>query len=49
MIYWRALNGSLERIFDIFFGQTRFPVKGHPEQEKPTIAAKAPEGRVKNA
>jgi sulfide:quinone oxidoreductase len=27
MIYWRALNGSLERVFDVFFGQTRFPVK----------------------
>ncbi|HKT22382.1 MAG TPA: FAD/NAD(P)-binding oxidoreductase [Nitrososphaerales archaeon] len=27
MIYWRALNGSLERVFDIFFGQTRFPAK----------------------
>jgi sulfide:quinone oxidoreductase len=25
MIYWRALNGSFERVFDIFFGKTRFP------------------------
>ncbi|MDG6985478.1 MAG: NAD(P)/FAD-dependent oxidoreductase [Nitrososphaerota archaeon] len=27
MIYWRALNGSLERVFDMFFGPTRFPVE----------------------
>lgn len=27
MIYWRALKGSLERVFDMFFGQTRFPVE----------------------
>jgi sulfide:quinone oxidoreductase len=26
MIYWRALNGSLEPIFNVFFGQTRFPI-----------------------
>lgn len=26
-IYWRALSGSLEWMFDIFFGQTRFPLK----------------------
>lgn len=25
MIYWRALGGNLERVFDMFFGQTRFP------------------------
>lgn len=31
MIYWRALSGSLERVFDAFFGQTRFPVEeGRP-------------------
>ena len=24
-IYWRALSGSLEGVFDIFFGRTRFP------------------------
>ena len=28
MIYWRALNGSLEPIFNVFFGQTRLPVAG---------------------
>jgi sulfide:quinone oxidoreductase len=43
MIYWRALNGSLERIFDVFFGQTRFPVSKQPEPEKPVIMAKAPD------
>ena len=26
MIYWRALNGSLEWMFDLFFGKTRFPL-----------------------
>jgi hypothetical protein len=36
IIYWRALNGSLERVFDAFFGQTRFPVK-----EESPVAAKA--------
>jgi len=35
MIYWRALNGSLERIFDVFFGQTRFPVKEQVEPQNP--------------
>lgn len=49
MIYWRALNGSLERIFDIFFGQTRFPVSGEAQPEKTAIAAKTPEGVTKNA
>ena len=47
MIYWRALNGSLEKIFDLFFGQTRFPVGEPPEKEKPAIAAKAQEGGAK--
>ena len=41
MIYWRALNGSLERIFDVFFGQTRFPVREEPE--KPQIAVEVAE------
>ena len=36
MIYWRALNGSLERMFDIFFGQTRFP---YLEEEQAAKAA----------
>ena len=40
-IYWRALNGSLERVFDIFFGQTRFPLK-EPEP-KPLATVKAVE------
>jgi sulfide:quinone oxidoreductase len=35
MIYWRALNGSLERIFDVFFGQTRFHVTEQPEPRNP--------------
>jgi len=37
MIYWRALNGSLERIFDVFFGQTRFPA-AEPTGPKPTVS-----------
>ncbi len=34
IIYWRALNGSLEPIFNIFFGQTRFPIT----EGKPPVA-----------
>jgi sulfide:quinone oxidoreductase len=49
MIYWRALNGSLERIFDVFFGQTRFPVAQPPRKEKPAIAVAAQVGGEKNA
>ena len=41
MIYWRALNGSLERIFDVFFGQTRFPVAGRAESQKLPVEVKA--------
>ena len=41
MIYWRALNGSLERVFDVFFGQTRFPAAGQPESRQPAIAKAA--------
>jgi sulfide:quinone oxidoreductase len=44
MIYWRALNGSLEMIFDVFFGKTRFPVSKIPEPVKQVIAVKVPEG-----
>jgi sulfide:quinone oxidoreductase len=40
MIYWRALNGSLERVFDIFFGQTRFPAK--EEQQIPVVPRSSP-------
>ena len=39
IIYWRALNGSLERVFDIFFGQTRFPAT---EKEAPKSMVMAP-------
>lgn len=31
LIYWRALKGSYERVFDIFFGQTRFPIQSEAE------------------
>lgn len=48
-IYWRALNGSLERIFDVFFGQTRFPAAKQVEPEKPLITVKAPGQGEKNA
>jgi sulfide:quinone oxidoreductase len=48
MIYWRALNGSLERIFDVFFGKTRFPVSNQVEPEKQVIVVKAPERGQKN-
>ncbi len=41
MIYWRALNGSLERIFDLFFGQTRFPAAAQAEPPKPVVTVKA--------
>ena len=48
-IYWRALNGSLERIFDVFFGQTRFPV-AKPEEPKPLITVKTSgQGERQNA
>lgn len=46
IIYWRALNGSLERVFDLFFGQTRFPVV-QVEPEKPAITVKASGGGPK--
>ena len=41
MIYWRALSGSLERVFDVFFGQTRFPVSEKVAAEKPPITVEA--------
>ena len=40
-IYWCALNGSLERIFDLFFGRTRYPVGTAPNPEPPTPGALA--------
>jgi sulfide:quinone oxidoreductase len=46
MIYWRALNGSLERVFDVFFGQTRFPTKRVEEAEKPLLVAKVTGGEM---
>ncbi len=49
MIYWRALNGSLERLFDVFFGRTRFPVSKAPEPQEQAIAVKVPEGVTRNA
>ena len=44
MIYWRALNGSLEWIFDVFFGKTRFPLSKAAEPEKQTVKVKVAEG-----
>jgi len=44
MIYWRALNGSLEMIFDVFFGKTRFPLSKESESERQVITVKAVEG-----
>ncbi len=41
MIYWRALNGSLERVFDLFFGRTRFPATVQAEPPKPAVTVKA--------
>jgi len=46
MIYWRALNGSLERIFDVFFGQTRFPATEQTEPPSPAIAKPIEAGRA---
>ncbi|HEV2139376.1 MAG TPA: FAD-dependent oxidoreductase [Nitrososphaerales archaeon] len=40
-IYWRALYGSLEGIFDIFFGQTKFPATKPQETEKPLAVVPA--------
>ena len=44
IIYWRALNGSLERIFDVFFGKTRYPATSQTEPEKPLMMTSASEG-----
>ncbi|MDE1853404.1 MAG: NAD(P)/FAD-dependent oxidoreductase [Thaumarchaeota archaeon] len=44
MIYWRALNGSLERIFDLFFGQTRYPIVDKADSEKPAMTAEVAGG-----
>jgi len=49
MIYWRALNGSLERMFDVFFGKTRFPLSKPPEPEKQAVAVKVAEGGKSSA
>ncbi len=44
MIYWRALGGSLEWLFDIFFGQTRSPVPEKEDDERVLVAPVAAEG-----
>jgi len=44
MIYWRALNGSLERIFDVFFGKTRYPATNQIEPGEPLMMTSASEG-----
>ena len=49
MIYWRALNGSLERIFDVFFGQTRFPATNQAESQNQLVEVKAAQGDKKIA
>ncbi|HXX72087.1 MAG TPA: FAD/NAD(P)-binding oxidoreductase [Candidatus Acidoferrales bacterium] len=46
MIYWRALNGSLERIFDGFFGQTRFPLQIENKEVKSVVGAEAAAGKA---
>jgi sulfide:quinone oxidoreductase len=43
-IYWRTLNGSLERVFDVFFGKTRFPLQNQPEAGS-VAAVSAPQGQ----
>ena len=40
-LYWRALNGSLEPIFDVFFGQTRFPVVAEKQPKEAVAMVKA--------
>ena len=49
IIYWRALNGSLEPIFDVFFGKTRFPLSKLSEPATQTTAVKVSEGGRTNA
>jgi len=44
LIYWRALGGSLERIFDVFFGQTRFPATEKQESKNPVPVASIGQG-----
>ena len=46
MIYWRALNGSLERVFDVFFGRTRFPLAKELGSLKPIITEKTRDTKV---
>jgi sulfide:quinone oxidoreductase len=40
-LYWRALNGSLEPIFDMFFGETRFPVEAEKQPKVAVALARA--------
>ena len=42
MIYWRALKGSFESVFDLFFGQTRFPVTKQVEKQQVPLAVPSP-------
>ncbi len=49
MIYWRALGGGLERVFDVFFGQTRFPATEKEEPEKTAVAPVASQGGKREA
>jgi len=47
MIYWKALGGSLERVFDLFFGQTRFRATKAPEPVREAVQVKVqPEMRT---
>ena len=46
MIYWQALNGSLEWIFDMFFGKTRFPLSKPPEPEKQVVMVNTAGGKA---
>lgn len=41
VIYWRALNGSLEPVFNVFFGQTRFPVQSEKVPQEPVVLARS--------
>lgn len=40
-IYWRALNGSLEGLFDLFFGETRTPLEEEKRPEELVAVAKS--------
>jgi len=44
-MYWKALGGGLEWLFDLYFGSTSYPMEVTPEITKPTrgVTAKAGE------